>query len=137
MENQWSKGKSFCQAHFDRGENLSYIDSGVIDCVHSKYCTPTLGAGGTRFTSTIFHAYARRISQLPYRMDSDLKRRQAMLKPGTKIVMTKGYKGVKGVITEMTDSSFEFYIIKLDNGIHIVVGPSAFRTGKDPEDTQA
>ena len=49
-----------------------------------------------------------------------------MLKPGTKIIMTKGYKGVKGVIVERTDSRFEFYIVKLDNGIHIVVGPSAF-----------
>ena len=49
-----------------------------------------------------------------------------MLKPGTEIVMTKGYKGVKGVITERTDSRFEFYIVKLDNGINIVVGPSAF-----------
>jgi len=130
-------GKSFCQAYFDRVENLSYIGCGGIDGVHSKYCTPTLGAGGTRFTSTLSYAHARRISQLPYRMDSGLKRREEMLEPGTKIVMTKGYKGVKGVITEMTDSPFEFYTIKLDNGIHIVVGPSAFRTGKDPEDTQA
>jgi hypothetical protein len=60
-----------------------------------------------------------------------------MLEPGTKIVMTKGYKGVKGVITERTDSPFEFYIIKLDNGIHIVVGPSAFRSEEDLKDTQA
>lgn len=52
--------------------------------------------------------------------------REDMFKPGTKIVMTKGYKGVKGVIAERTDSRFEFYIIKLDNGINIVVGPSAF-----------
>jgi hypothetical protein len=66
-----------------------------------------------------------------------LKRREDMLEPGTKILMTKGYKGVKGVITEMTDSPFEFYIIKLDNGIHIVVGPSAFRSEEDPKDTQA
>lgn len=49
-----------------------------------------------------------------------------MLKPGTKIIMTKGYKGVKGMIVERTDSRFEFYIVKLDNGINIVVGPSAF-----------
>ncbi len=59
-----------------------------------------------------------------------------MLEPGTKIVMTKGYKGVKGVIAERTDSLFEFYIVKLDNGIHIVVGPSAFVIEKDPKDTQ-
>ena len=49
-----------------------------------------------------------------------------MLESGTRIIMTKGYKGVKGVITGVTDSEFEFYIIKLDNGIHIIVGPSAF-----------
>ena len=63
--------------------------------------------------------------------------REDMLEPGTKIVMTKGYKGVKGVIAERTDSRFEFYIIKLDNGIHIVVGPSAFVREKDPKETQA
>jgi hypothetical protein len=49
-----------------------------------------------------------------------------MLEPETKIQMTKGYKGVKGVITENTDSTYEFYVVILDNGIHIVVGPSAF-----------
>ena len=59
-----------------------------------------------------------------------------MLKTGTKIVMTKGYKGVKGVITERTDSRFEFYIIKLDNGINIVVGPSAFIKEEDLDDAQ-
>ena len=59
-----------------------------------------------------------------------------MLKTGTKIVMTKGYKGVKGVITERTDSRFEFYIIKLDNGINIVVGPSAFIKEEDLENAQ-
>lgn len=59
-----------------------------------------------------------------------------MLKTGTKIVMTKGYKGVKGVITERTDSRFEFYIIKLDNGINIVVGPSAFIKEKDLDNAQ-
>jgi len=49
-----------------------------------------------------------------------------MLEPGTKIEMTKGYKGVKGVIAETMDSRFEFYVVILDNGIHIVVGPTAF-----------
>jgi hypothetical protein len=46
--------------------------------------------------------------------------------PGTRVEMTKGYKGVKGVITERTDSRFEFYVVKLDNGIHMIAGPSAF-----------
>ena len=59
-----------------------------------------------------------------------------MLEPGTKIMMTKGYKGVKGLIVERTDSRFEFYIIKLDNGIHIVVGPSAFIREEDAKDYQ-
>ena len=49
-----------------------------------------------------------------------------MLEPGTPIEMTKGYKGVKGVITESTESEFEFYVLKLENGIHLVAGPSAF-----------
>jgi hypothetical protein len=66
-----------------------------------------------------------------------IEEEKGMLEPGTKIVMTKGYKGVKGVVTARTDSPFEFYIIKLDNGIHIVVGPSAFLTENDPKDTQA
>lgn len=49
-----------------------------------------------------------------------------MLDPGTVVVMTKGYRGVRGVITEKAESSFEFYVIRLDNDIHIVAGPSAF-----------
>ena len=49
-----------------------------------------------------------------------------MVETGTNIEMTKGYKGVKGVIFEGTDSQFEFYVISLENGINIVAGPSAF-----------
>ena len=49
-----------------------------------------------------------------------------MIKAGTRVEMTKGYKGVKGVITELTDSPYEFYLVSLDNGINIVVGPSSF-----------
>jgi hypothetical protein len=49
-----------------------------------------------------------------------------MLEPGTQIEMTKGYKGVKGVIMERTGSEFDFYVVKLENGIHMVAGPSAF-----------
>jgi hypothetical protein len=59
-----------------------------------------------------------------------------MLKRGTKIIMTKGYKGVKGLIAERTESRFEFYIVKLDNGINIVVGPSAFIKEKAPKHSQ-
>ena len=51
-----------------------------------------------------------------------------MIEPGTRIEMMKGYRGVKGIIIEKTASPFEFYVAKLDNGIHIVVGPSAFVT---------
>jgi len=40
--------------------------------------------------------------------------------------MTKGYKGVRGEIKEITDSPYEFYVVSLDNGINIVVGPSGF-----------
>ena len=49
-----------------------------------------------------------------------------MFETGTVVVMTKGYRGVRGVITEKPESTFEFYVIRLDNGIHIVAGPSAF-----------
>ena len=56
-----------------------------------------------------------------------------MLETGTRIKMTKGYKGVKGVVIEKTDSQFEFYIVRLDNGINIIVGPSAFITQRDSE----
>jgi len=49
-----------------------------------------------------------------------------MLKPGTVIEMTKGYRGVKGVVVTGTDSSFELYILKLNNGLNLVAGPSAF-----------
>jgi len=55
-----------------------------------------------------------------------LIRRQDMLKPGTPIEMTKGYKGVKGVILKGTRSEFELYVLKLQNGIHLIAGPSAF-----------
>ncbi len=47
-----------------------------------------------------------------------------------KVVMTKGYRGVKGVITDRPDSPFEFYLIHLENGIHIVAGPSAFEADR-------
>ena len=49
-----------------------------------------------------------------------------MLKPGTPIEMTKGYKGVKGEIVERTESRFQFYVVKLENGLHLVAGPTAF-----------
>jgi hypothetical protein len=54
-----------------------------------------------------------------------------MLKLGTRVELTKGYKGVKGVITETADSQYEFYVVALDNGINIVVGPSAFIVKQD------
>ncbi|MBN2122952.1 MAG: hypothetical protein JW821_01545 [Deltaproteobacteria bacterium] len=49
-----------------------------------------------------------------------------MLEPGTPVEMTKGYRGVRGEILEKMESSLEFYVVKLENGIHVVVGPSAF-----------
>jgi hypothetical protein len=49
-----------------------------------------------------------------------------MYKQGDRVQMTKGYKGIPGVISEKTDSPFEMYIITLDTGIKIVAGPSAF-----------
>ena len=52
--------------------------------------------------------------------------KKTMLEAGTPVEMTKGYKGVQGVIMERTDSEFEFYVIKLENGIQLVAGPTAF-----------
>lgn len=49
-----------------------------------------------------------------------------MLEPGTPIKMTKGYRGVTGTVLEKTDSEYELYVLKLENGIHLVAGPSAF-----------
>lgn len=58
-----------------------------------------------------------------------------MLKPGTLIEMTKGYRGVKGIIMEKTDSEYEIYVLKLDNGIHLLAGPQAFVPAMDKEGT--
>jgi len=49
-----------------------------------------------------------------------------MFTPGTLVKMTKGYRGTKGVIIEKTESRFELYILKLDNGLNLIAGPSAF-----------
>ncbi len=54
-----------------------------------------------------------------------------MFEPGTKVLMTKGYKGTRGIIREKTGSQFDFYVVKLENGIHIVAGPSAFVPDED------
>ena len=48
-----------------------------------------------------------------------------------RIRMTKGYRGVKGTIQGVLESRFEFYTVELDNGIHIVVGPSGFEPLQD------
>jgi hypothetical protein len=60
-------------------------------------------------------------------------RRKYMLEPSTRVEMTKGYRGIRGVIIEQTESPFEFYVLRLVNGIHLVAGPSAFRI-LQPED---
>jgi hypothetical protein len=49
-----------------------------------------------------------------------------MLAEGTRVRMTKGYRGAEGTIALKTDSKFELYVISLDNGLRIVAGPSAF-----------
>jgi len=56
-----------------------------------------------------------------------------MFKPGERIQMTKGYKGIRGVIDEKTDSPFEMYIITLEAGIKIVAGPSSFVAEERPK----
>ena len=54
------------------------------------------------------------------------ERNDPMLEPGTRIEMTKGYRGVRGTILERTDSPFSLYVVELDNGIRMVAGPTAF-----------
>ena len=54
-----------------------------------------------------------------------------MIEIGTRVEMTKGYKGVKGVIKEITDSHYEFYVVSLDNRINIIVCPSGFVENTD------
>jgi len=49
-----------------------------------------------------------------------------MLAEGTRVRMTKGYRGAEGRIALKTDSRFELYVISLDNGLRVVAGPSAF-----------
>jgi hypothetical protein len=49
-----------------------------------------------------------------------------MGKTGARIRMTKSYKGMTGTVRGGLESRFEFYVVELDNGIHIVVGPSGF-----------
>lgn len=49
-----------------------------------------------------------------------------MHEEGTKVRMTKGYRGAEGVIIGRSESSFGFYVVELENGIRIVVGSSAF-----------
>lgn len=54
------------------------------------------------------------------------KGKQIMLREGTRVKMTKGYRGVQGTIALKTDSKLELYVIALENGLRIVAGPSAF-----------
>ena len=49
-----------------------------------------------------------------------------MIEPGTQVEMTKGYRGVRGMVTQGTESKFEFYVLALENGVQLVAGPSAF-----------
>jgi hypothetical protein len=45
---------------------------------------------------------------------------------GTRVRMTKGYRGSMGVIIGRSESPFGFYVVELENGIRIVAGTSAF-----------
>jgi len=40
--------------------------------------------------------------------------------------MTKAYEGVRGMILERTESEYELYVLKLENGLYLVAGPSVF-----------
>lgn len=58
-----------------------------------------------------------------------------MFDTGTPIEMTKGYRGVKGIILDRTDSEYDIYVLKLDNGIHLVAGPQAFIPAAEKKET--
>jgi hypothetical protein len=49
-----------------------------------------------------------------------------MYEEGTKVRMTKGYRGARGVVIDRSVSPLGFYVVELENGIRIVVGSSAF-----------
>jgi len=49
-----------------------------------------------------------------------------MYMEGTRVKMTKGYRGTEGTIVLKTDSKLELYVIALDSGLRIVAGPTAF-----------
>ena len=49
-----------------------------------------------------------------------------MIRTDDRVMMTKGYKNIKGIVKETTDSPYKFYVICLDNGINIIAGPSSF-----------
>jgi len=49
-----------------------------------------------------------------------------VLTEGTRVKMTKGYRGAEGKIVLITDSKFQIYVISLDTGLRIAAGPSAF-----------
>ena len=56
-----------------------------------------------------------------------------MLELGTQVVMTKGYKGVKGIVELVTDSPYELYVIALENKIRLAAGPSSFEPAERRE----
>jgi len=56
-----------------------------------------------------------------------------MIAPYTNVIMTKGYKDAKGVVSYRTDSKFDIYLITLDTGMKVVAGPSAFTEEKTCE----
>ncbi len=53
-----------------------------------------------------------------------------MPEKGTRVVMTKGYRGVKGMIEKKTDSRYGLYVIALENGIRLAAGSSSFEPDK-------
>ena len=56
-----------------------------------------------------------------------------MLQPGTAIEMTTGHRGVKGEILERTQSQFDYFVLKLENRVHLVAGPTAFEVIENKE----
>jgi len=49
-----------------------------------------------------------------------------MFESGATVRMTKGYRGLRGEILEKTESSYDLYVVELENGIRLVAGPNAF-----------
>jgi hypothetical protein len=103
------------KSRLPRGDDALMVDQGKHRIPLKATCDLRLQPCVIGFNVLLLHGQSKTTGGDP-----------SMLQPGTRIQMTKGYRGVDGEITAATDSDFELYLIELANGIRIVAGPSAF-----------